>query len=591
MRRTHTCGELTKKDIGKKVLLCGWVHKRRDHGGLIFIDLRDREGITQIVFNPKKSKDLHEAAGALRSEYVIAIEGEVEKRPKGTENPRLKTGEVEVAINKLIVLNPSLTPPFEIEDEGQISEELRFTYRFLDLRRKPSRDRIFIRHKIYQAIRNFLDKEGFIEVETPILTKSTPEGARDYLVPSRLNPGKFYALPQSPQLFKQILMAAGFDKYFQIAKCFRDEDLRADRQPEFTQLDMEMSFVNEEDIFDITERLMKDIFKKTIGVDLKIPFPRLKYHEAMERFGTDKPDTRFEMELVDLTDILKGSEFQAFEKVVSQTEGIIKGLNLKGKANLSRSDIDSLIQLAVQSGAKGLTYLKVSDSGIESPIAKFFKDKRLKMAIKKMAAKKGDLVLLIADKKGTANDALSQLRLAIAQKFNLIKKYRFDFLWVTEFPLFKYNEEERRWESEHHPFTAPFEEDLPFIEKEPKKVRARAYDLVLNGVEVGSGSIRIHDKSTQSRIFKAIGLSDEEAKNRFGFLLEAFSYGTPPHGGIAPGLDRLIAMMTNATSIREVIAFPKTQKAVCFLTGAPSDVSEQQLKELGFQILESDELK
>lgn len=588
MRRTHTCGELTKKDIGKKVLLCGWVHKRRDHGGLIFIDLRDREGITQIVFNPKKSKDLHEAAGALRSEYVIAIEGEVEKRPKGTQNPRLKTGEVEVVINKLIVLNPSLTPPFEIEDEGQISEELRFTYRFLDLRRKPSRDRIFIRHKIYQAIRNFLDKEGFVEVETPILTKSTPEGARDYLVPSRLNPGKFYALPQSPQLFKQILMVAGFDKYFQIAKCFRDEDLRADRQPEFTQLDMEMSFVNEEDIFDITERLIKDAFKKTISVDLKIPFLRLKYHEAIERFGTDKPDTRFEMELVDLTDILKGSEFQAFEKIVSQADGIIKGLNLKGKANLSRSDIDSLTQLAVQFGAKGLTYLKVSDSEIESPIAKFFKDERLKMAIKKMAAKKGDLVLLIADKKETANEALSQLRLAIAQKFNLIKKDRFDFLWVTEFPLFKYNEEERHWESEHHPFTAPFEEDLPFIEKEPKKARARAYDLVLNGVEVGSGSIRIHDKSTQSRIFKAIGLSDEEVKNRFGFLLEAFSYGAPPHGGIASGLDRLIAMMTNATSIREVIAFPKTQKAICFLTGAPSEVSEQQLKELGFQLLESE---
>ncbi len=584
MKRTHTCGELTKKDIGKKVTLCGWVHKRRDHGGLIFIDLRDREGMTQIVFNPKKSKDIHEAAGALRSEYVISVEGEVEHRPAGTENPKLKTGEIEVSVGKLIVLNPSLTPPFEIEDESQISEELRFVYRFLDLRRKPSRERLFIRHKILQTIRIFLDKEGFIEVETPILTKSTPEGARDYLVPSRLNPGKFYALPQSPQLFKQILMVAGFDKYFQIAKCFRDEDLRADRQPEFTQLDMEMSFVDEDDIFDITERLMKDIFKKAIGVDLKIPFSRLKYHEAIERFGTDKPDTRFEMELVDLTDILKGSEFQAFEKAISQNEGIIKGINLKEKADISRGDIDSLTQLTVQFGAKGLAYFKVADSGIESPIAKFFNDKQLKMVVDKTGAKKGDLILLVADKKGTVNEALCQLRLALAQKFNLIKKEAFNFLWVIDFPLFKYNEEERRLESEHHPFTAPFEDDLAFMESDPQKVRARAYDLVLNGVEVSSGSIRIHDRATQSRIFKAIGLNEEEAKNRFGFLLEAFSYGAPPHGGIAPGLDRLIAMMTNATSIREVIAFPKTQKAVCFLTGAPSEVSEKQLKELGLTL-------
>ncbi len=585
MKRTHTCGELTKENIGRVVTLCGWVHKRRDHGGLIFIDLRDREGITQIVFNPKKSKGIHEAAGALRSEYVITIEGWVEKRPKGTENPKLKTGEIEVVVDKLIVLNPSLTPAFEIEDEGQISEELRFAYRFLDLRRKSSRDRLFIRHKIYQAIRNFLDREGFIEVETPVLTKSTPEGARDYLVPSRLNPGKFYALPQSPQLFKQILMVAGFDKYFQIAKCFRDEDLRADRQPEFTQLDMEMSFIDEDDIFDITERLLKATFKKAIGVDLKVPFPRLKYREAIERYGTDKPDTRFKMELVDLTDILKGSEFQAFENVLTQSGGIIKGLNVKGKANISRSDIDSLTQLATQLGAKGLAYFKIVNEGVESPIAKFFKRERLETTIKKMAAKKGDLILLIADKKETVNEVLSQLRLAIARNYNLIKKDMFNYLWVLDFPLLKYNEEEKRWESEHHPFTAPFEEDLPFIENEPQVVRARAYDLVLNGVEVGSGSIRIHDRATQARIFKAIGLSDKEAMTRFGFLLEAFSYGAPPHGGIALGLDRLIAMITDSASIREVIAFPKTQRAVCFLTGAPSDVSEQQLKELGFQLL------
>lgn len=584
MRRTHTCGELTKDDIGAKVVLCGWVHKRRDHGGLIFIDLRDREGLTQIVFNPEVSKELHETAGALRSEYVIEIEGEVKARPEGTENPKLRTGEIEIAVNKITVLNPSQTPPFEIEDETQFSEELRFAYRFLDLRRGPPRDKLFIRHKILQTIRNFLDDEGFIEVETPILTKSTPEGARDYLVPSRLNPGKFYALPQSPQLFKQILMVAGFDKYFQIAKCFRDEDLRADRQPEFTQLDMEMSFVDEGDIFDVTERLMKEIFKIAIDVDLKLPFPRLKYNESIERFGTDKPDTRFEMELVDLTDTLRGSEFQAFEKVISQNGGAIEGLKIKGKADMTRSDIDSLTQLAVQFGAKGLAYFKVTDTGVESPIAKFFGGERLSMAVNKMLAEKGDLIILVADRKETVREILSQLRLAIAQKLDLIKKNAFNFLWVTEFPLFKYNEEEKRWESEHHPFTAPFEEDLHFIESEPQRVRARAYDLVLNGVEVASGSIRIHDRSTQTQIFKAIGLSEEEAKSRFGFLLEAFSYGAPPHGGIAPGLDRLIAMMTNSASIREVIAFPKTQKAVCFLTGAPSEVSEKQLKELGLRL-------
>lgn len=583
MIRTHTCGELTGKDTGKDVKLAGWVHRRRDHGGLIFIDLRDREGITQVVFNPEKSKELHETAQDLRNEYVVAVEGRVRCRPKGTENPRIKTGEIEVEAAKLSVLNTAQTPPFEIEDEGQISEELRFTYRFLDLRRKPAREKLIIRHKVCQITRNFLDKEGFIEVETPILTKSTPEGARDYLVPSRVNTGKFFALPQSPQLFKQILMVAGMDRYFQIAKCFRDEDLRADRQPEFTQLDIEMSFVDTDDILDLTERLMKEIFKNAIGLDLKIPFPRLKHCEAVERFGTDKPDTRFGMELVDLTEILKGSRFQTFEKVID-AGGIIKALNLKGKAEISRSEIDVLTELAIKSGAKGLAWFKVADGKVESPISKFFDEGITRALVEKMAALKGDLILLVADKKDAVNGILAQLRPAAAERYGLIPKGGFNFLWVVEFPWFKYNDEEKRWEAEHHPFTAPYAEDAQFIESDPQKVRAKAYDLVLNGVEISSGSIRIHDRKTQSRIFKAIGLSDEEVRARFGFLLEAFSYGAPPHGGIAPGLDRLVAMMTGSPSIRDVIAFPKTQKAVCFMTGAPSDVSERQLKELGLSL-------
>lgn len=580
MKRTHNCNELTVKETGKTVVLSGWVHRRRDHGGLIFIDLRDREGITQIVFNPEISKEIHEKANALRNEYVISVEGEVRKRPEGTQNPKIKTGEIEISAKRLLVLNPALTPPFEIEDEGQISEELRYTYRFLDLRRKSAREKLIIRHKVCQISRNFLDREGFIEVETPILTKSTPEGARDYLVPSRLNPGKFFALPQSPQLFKQILMVAGMDKYFQIAKCFRDEDLRADRQPEFTQLDIEMSFIDVEDILDLTERLMKEIFKGALGIELKTPFPRLKHSEALGRFGIDKPDTRFGMELTDLTDALKGSEFQEFQKILAKG-GMIKGFNLKGKSVISRSEINTITEIAVKAGAKGLAYFKVGDGQAESPIAKFFRQEQIKELIKKTEATKGDLILVVADEKETVNEVLSQLRSALALKYGLIDAKRFDFLWVVEFPLFKYNAEEKRWESEHHPFTAPFDEDLQFIETDPKKVRAKSYDLVLNGVEVGSGSIRIHDRGVQSRIFKAIGIGEKEAGEKFGFLLEAFSYGAPPHGGIAPGLDRLIAMMTNSPSIRDVIAFPKTQKAVCFMTGAPSEVSEKQLKELG----------
>ena len=583
MYRTHTCGELTSKDLGKKVILAGWVHRRRDHGGLIFIDLRDRYGLTQIVFNPAKSKELHDTAESLRGEYVVMVDGEVSLRPKGTENPKLKTGEVEIAVSKLTILNTAKTPPFEIDDEAQISEELRFTYRFVDLRRKSSRDKLIIRHKVCHITRNFLEVEGFIEVETPILTKSTPEGARDYLVPSRLSQGKFFALPQSPQLFKQILMVAGMDRYFQIARCFRDEDLRADRQPEFTQLDIEMSFVDVDDVLGLTERLIKAIFKDGIGVDLKTPFPRIKHRESIERFGTDKPDIRFGMELVDLTDTLKGGQFQTFEKVIAGG-GIVKALNLKGRADISRSEIDGLTETAIKLGAKGLAYFKVGDGAVDCPIAKFFDETRVKAMLTKMDAVKGDMILAVADKKETVNDVLARLRVALAEKYGLIDKNKFNFLWVVEFPWFKYNNEEKRWEAEHHPFTAPYDEDIKLIETHPEKVRAKAYDLVLNGTEISSGSIRIHDSETQLMIFKAIGLGEEEIKSRFGFLLEAFSYGAPPHGGIAPGLDRLIAMMTGSESIRDVIAFPKTQKAVCFMTGAPSDVSEKQLKELGLNL-------
>ncbi len=583
MYRTHTCGELTSKDLGKKVILAGWVHRRRDHGGLIFIDLRDRYGLTQIVFNPAKSKELHDTAESLRGEYVVMVDGEVSLRPKGTENPKLKTGEVEIAVSKLTILNTAKTPPFEIDDEAQISEELRFTYRFVDLRRKSSRDKLIIRHKVCHITRNFLEAEGFIEVETPILTKSTPEGARDYLVPSRLSQGKFFALPQSPQLFKQILMVAGMDRYFQIARCFRDEDLRADRQPEFTQLDIEMSFVDVDDVLGLTERLIKAIFKDGIGVDLKTPFPRIKHRESIERFGTDKPDIRFGMELVDLTDTLKGGQFQTFEKVIAGG-GIVKALNLKGRADISRSEIDGLTETAIKLGAKGLAYFKVGDGAVDCPIAKFFDETRVKAMLTKMDAVKGDMILAVADKKETVNDVLARLRVALAEKYGLIDKNKFNFLWVVEFPWFKYNNEEKRWEAEHHPFTAPYDEDIKLIETHPEKVRAKAYDLVLNGTEISSGSIRIHDSETQLMIFKAIGLDEEEIKSRFGFLLEAFSYGAPPHGGIAPGLDRLIAMMTGSESIRDVIAFPKTQKAVCFMTGAPSDVSEKQLKELGLNL-------
>ena len=597
MKRTHTCGELTEKEIGRKTVLCGWVHRRRDHGGLIFIDLRDREGLTQVVFGPEK-KELFSQAQTLRPEFVVGLSGEVRRRPAGMENKRLSTGQIEVAADSLAVLNPSNTPPFEIEEEAvkkdvKLSEELRLTYRYLDLRRPQMFQNLRLRHRVCQIVRRFLDTRGFIEIETPILTKSTPEGARDYLVPSRLNPGKFYALPQSPQLFKQLLMVAGFERYFQISRCFRDEDLRADRQPEFTQIDIEMSFVDEEDILKLATEMVHEIFKE-LKPDIeerlknKIDFqfkPNLTYRESADRFGADSPDLRFAMELVDLSDFLRNSEFKTFRTVL-ESGGIVAGIN-SGSWGMTPKQFEELTEFVKHSGAKGLVSFTKETSGLASPVAKFFKEEELKAVVKAMRAKEGDTLLLVADKKPLAQKVLGLLRDEIGRRRpELTPDSKFHFCWVTGFPLFEWSEEEKNWTSSHHPFTSPFPEDLPLLEVEAKRgeVRARAYDLVLNGHEIASGSIRIHQRDVQEKIFTVLGIPEQEQKERFGFLLEAFSYGAPPHGGIALGLDRLVALLTASDSIRDVIAFPKTQKAFCPMTEAPSDVSQKQLKELGITI-------
>lgn len=583
-KRTHSCGELTEKDLGKNACIAGWINTWRDHGGLVFIDLRDREGLTQIVFNPEKNKTLHTESRRLRSEYVIAVKGTVEARPKGTENPKLKTGKIEIAVGELEILNAAEPPPFEIADDAKISEEVRLTYRYLDLRRPVMQKNLKIRHDTVKAMRDFLDERGFLEVETPVLTKSTPEGARDYLVPSRLNPGKFFALPQSPQLFKQILMVAGYEKYFQIAKCFRDEDLRADRQPEFTQLDIEMSFVDVDDILHLSEGLFKYVIKKVTGADIKTPFPRLSYEEAMSRFGSDKPDTRFGMEISELREIFAGTDFNVFKSSLDGG-GSIFGIKVDGYADISRKEIDDLTAFAKDSGARGLAYFKFTEKGAESPIAKFFDRSKTDLVAGKTGAKAGDLVLIIADTdRKTALEVLGTLRLQLAKARGIKKKEGLDILWVVDFPLMKYNDEEKRWESEHHPFTSCRDEDMKYLDAQPGKAHAKAYDLVINGMELGSGSIRIHRREIQQKIFKIIGLSQEEAEKRFGFLLKAFEYGAPPHGGVAFGLDRLMTIFTGSDTIRDVIAFPKTQKAVCLMTDAPSDVGPKQLKELGIKV-------
>lgn len=586
MKPTFNCGDLRRSDIGKYVVVAGWIQRRRDHGGLIFVDLRDSSGIVQIVFNPEISPSTHEIAHDVRNEYVLAVYGKVNARPQGTENPNLATGEIEIVAEKVDVLNTSETPPFVIEDDTDVSEETRLKYRYLDLRRPKMQYALRLRHKVYMATRKYLDEQGFIEIETPVLTKSTPEGARDFLVPSRLIPGTFFALPQSPQLFKQLLMISGFGKYFQIVKCYRDEDLRADRQLEFTQIDMEMSFVDEEDIFAVTEGLMQRIFKEALDISIEIPFRRMTYAESMRRYGCDKPDTRFGMELVDVGDVFADCDFKVFTSTISNG-GQIKGISAPGLAKASRKEIDDLTEYAKNFGAKGLVSFKILDGDIESPVKKFFSQSHLDKLIDRMEAKPGDLILIVADKPNIVAESLNRLRLKLGNELGMMDDKRFDFLWIIDFPLFHYNEEEKRLDSEHHPFTGVNPEDMDLLETEPLKVRSRSYDLVLNGNEIASGSIRIHRQDLQEKIFRILQLSPEDVENRFGFFLEALKYGAPPHGGIAPGLDRLLAIMIGSKSIRDVIAFPKTQSGTCLVTGAPSVVSDNQLKELHIKTIDT----
>jgi len=583
LKRTHMCGELTVEDVDKSVVVMGWVQRRRDHGGLVFIDLRDRTGIVQVVFNNEVSSEAFEKVQGVRSEYVLAIEGKVVKRAPENVNPKIATGEIEIYANTLKILSKSETPPFPIEDRSNVSEAIRLKYRYLDLRRPSMQKNLMTRFKITKVVRDFLNKNGFIEIETPLLIKSTPEGARDYLVPSRIYPGKFYALPQSPQIFKQLLMISGFDKYYQIAKCLRDEDLRADRQPEFTQIDIEMSFVEVDDVLEINEKMIAQIFKETLGIDVPIPFKRLSYQEAMERFGTDKPDLRFGMELKDLSDIVSRSEFNVF-KTALKNSGSVRGINVKSAASMPRRQLDELVELAKTYGAKGLLWMQVFENEVKSPATKFLSEKEIEKILERLEAETGDLLLIVADKDEIVFDTLGHLRLELGKRLNLIDENKYEFVWIVDFPLLEYDSEEKRYVAKHHPFTAPKDEDIDLLEKEPLKVRAKAYDIVLNGVEIGGGSIRIHDTELQKRMFKVLGFSEEKAWERFGFLMEAFKYGAPPHGGIAYGLDRLAMIITGSDTIRDVIAFPKTQNAVCLMTDAPSEVSEEQLKELHIKV-------
>ncbi|MDR2645144.1 MAG: aspartate--tRNA ligase [Endomicrobium sp.] len=584
MKRSSYCGDVREDSIGKDkdIVVCGWVHSRRDHGGVIFIDLRDREGLLQIVFQPE-NKEIFKIAEGLRSEYVVSVKGLVRKRPEGTLNPNMPTGSIELVVSKIEILNTCPGLPFEISDYTETSEELRLKYRYLDLRRPNFQKNFIMRHKVANEIRNFLNDKSFLEIETPFLTKSTPEGARDFLVPSRLHHGSFFALPQSPQLFKQILMVSGFDKYYQIARCFRDEDLRADRQLEFTQIDLEMSFVEENDVMDVIERMLSRVFKNVLNIEIKIPFEKMSYADVMLRYGSDKPDTRFEVEIKDFSTELKECGFSVFSSVISKG-GIVRGLCIPKGATFSRSDIDGLTNFVGEYGAKGLAWMKITESGAESNIVKYFKDEEIKIIISKLGAKSGDLIVFLADEEKIVVQGLGALRLKMGKELGLIDKSKFNFLWVVDFPLMEWDKEQQRWQALHHPFTSP--QDVVSLNKENAgTAKAKAYDVILNGIELGGGSIRIHRSDVQKKIFDILSISDESAKEKFGFLLDALTYGAPPHGGLALGFDRMCALMAGEDSIREVIAFPKTQKASDPLSNAPAPVSEKQLKELGVRIV------
>ncbi|MDD3365624.1 MAG: aspartate--tRNA ligase [Syntrophomonas sp.] len=585
MKRTHNATDIDMGQVGEQVTLNGWVNARRDHGGLIFIDLRDRSGIIQVVFNPELDDQSFHMAESVRGEYVVAVKGKVQARPQDTENPNLKTGKVEVYVDKMEVFNTAKTPPFYIENGIDVDELLRLRYRYLDLRRPEMKDNLLLRHRVVKSIRDYLDERGFMEIETPILGRSTPEGARDYLVPSRVHPGEFFALPQSPQQYKQMLMVAGMEKYFQIARCFRDEDLRADRQPEFTQLDMEMSFIDEEDIISLIEGMMPRLFKEGCNIDIPTPFPRISYDDAMLKYGSDQPELRFDWEIVDITELVKDVDFKVFASAIAGG-GVVRALNARTCGSFTRKEIDDLGRMAVEFGAKGLAWINVTETELKSPITKFFSEEKMQTILEALDAKPGDLLLFGADQADIVARVLGVLRLNLGRRLNLCDPNQLAFAWVLGFPLLEYDNEEKRYVAVHHMFTSPRLEDIPLLDTDPAKVKARAYDLILNGVEIGGGSIRIHRRDWQEKMFSLLGLSQEEAVEKFGYMMEAFEYGAPPHGGVAFGIDRLIMLMAGRDSIREVIAFPKTQSAACPMTNAPSAVSPKQLRELSLKLKE-----